>query len=363
MTTTGLAGIAAKNALKGAVAVNIGMLTRDSKSPDADRSGIRTIHEYATMENQPVFRWLDDLFMVICFATSSLSPVVTALVGTTGQAMKSYVAAFNPGFSLPLHSNNYAQVCYIAQGAYRYTIAGKEEVFRQGEFYYIGRDVPFTGYLEQEDMVVVYLCMANEFFDAKRASEFHKNFINPQGISLVRFLPGSSDKKKAEVLVNAILSECSKGLPGSSPIITGLLERLLYYLQKEYEARITMQTAKDAERQRFDAVCQYLDEHYADASLRSLVELFGRHINYYNRLIRKYSGLGFSQYLQEIRMAKALILLKSSDESVEKIVWKLGYENPSYFYRLFAKKYHLPPAEYRRRVLRHEGSGDASSGQ
>jgi transcriptional regulator GlxA family with amidase domain len=62
-----------------------------------------------------------------------------------------------------------------------------------------------------------------------------------------------------------------------------------------------------------------------------------------------YTPLG---YLQEQRLFKAKALLEFSDHSFEEITWKVGYENPSSFSRLFKKRIGLTPGTYRTRFCR-----------
>ena len=47
------------------------------------------------------------------------------------------------------------------------------------------------------------------------------------------------------------------------------------------------------------------------------------------------------------RMETAARLLRRSDLNIQQIIAQVGYENTSYFYRLFHERYGLSPREYR----------------
>ena len=56
------------------------------------------------------------------------------------------------------------------------------------------------------------------------------------------------------------------------------------------------------------------------------------------------------------RMEKAAQLLRDTDMPILAVSQSVGYENSSYFYRLFQQRYGTPPKEYRR--VHRDGKGD-----
>ena len=67
---------------------------------------------------------------------------------------------------------------------------------------------------------------------------------------------------------------------------------------------------------------------------------------------------GDKELLQKHRMETAARLLRRSDLNIQQIIAQVGYENTSYFYRLFHERYGLSPREYR---LVRTGHGRASA--
>lgn len=53
------------------------------------------------------------------------------------------------------------------------------------------------------------------------------------------------------------------------------------------------------------------------------------------------------EYLKELRMNQALLLLNDSDYNVQTIAEKAGYTNAGHFSGLFKKTYGVSPKEYR----------------
>jgi AraC-like DNA-binding protein len=56
----------------------------------------------------------------------------------------------------------------------------------------------------------------------------------------------------------------------------------------------------------------------------------------------------YSAFLQNIRLERAALLLKTTDCTVAEIARKIGYENVSYFYKIFTGKYGIKPREMRK---------------
>jgi YesN/AraC family two-component response regulator len=95
-------------------------------------------------------------------------------------------------------------------------------------------------------------------------------------------------------------------------------------------------------------VMRFLDRNYdRRVSLKDAAELVGLSPKYLSRLFKEKVGIGFNDYRLKVRMEKAVELLETTDYSVAEISYKLGYENPESFARLFSKVAGSTPSEYR----------------
>ncbi|WP_158602265.1 helix-turn-helix domain-containing protein [Cohnella endophytica] len=72
------------------------------------------------------------------------------------------------------------------------------------------------------------------------------------------------------------------------------------------------------------------------------------HLNpsYFSRLFKKESGENFIEYVTRLKMEKAKELLGESGHTVEKIALQLGYDNKSYFVKLFKQHYGTAPGRF-----------------
>lgn len=59
-----------------------------------------------------------------------------------------------------------------------------------------------------------------------------------------------------------------------------------------------------------------------------------------------------TEYIRSIRLKEAEKLLKTTNKTVQEIMYLCGFNNKAYFYREFSKRFHLTPKEYRQKNIR-----------
>ena len=96
--------------------------------------------------------------------------------------------------------------------------------------------------------------------------------------------------------------------------------------------------------------CQdWLDVHFRDAhAVRATVAMSGLPERTLKRRFRNATGTALIDYVQNLRVEAAKRLLETSSEAVEGVSERVGYEDASFFRRLFKRRTGLTPAAYRR---------------
>lgn len=107
-------------------------------------------------------------------------------------------------------------------------------------------------------------------------------------------------------------------------------------------------------RQQDDAVigrCQtWIAEHYDHAApVAAMIELSGLTERSFKRRFSRATGLKPMQYVHTLRLEEAKQMLEASEQPVEAIANAVGYEDGSFFGRLFRRNVGLTPAQYRKR--------------
>ncbi|MDR1446334.1 MAG: helix-turn-helix domain-containing protein [Treponema sp.] len=266
---------------------------------------------------------------------------------------------FEEGLLTPLHCHNFIELGYVAEGHLKQHIDGRDYVFNQGEMFLINKDIPHGEYLYRKNMTVLFLNISNAFFDksmnhldlAGRESEYFVSrfmIVQNREYCFVRFVPkGGKTPTRIPGLFEEIRVELQKPEAGGSHIVIGLVERLLSLIPSEYTLSIEPNSGSSAGKRFFEQLRRYLEDHHPEVTIGNLVAAFGHNRDYFNRLIKRHTGMTYSAFLQSIRLDKALLLLKTTGLPVEEIALRVGYEDPGYFYKIFGKRYNRNPGDMR----------------
>ena len=96
----------------------------------------------------------------------------------------------------------------------------------------------------------------------------------------------------------------------------------------------------------------YIETHYSEPiSLKQLSALYHLNISYFSTSFKAATGKTFSEYLTWIRMEKAKQLLAGKTVKISEAASLSGYEDTSYFGKVFKKYTGMLPNEYRKQLL------------
>ena len=92
---------------------------------------------------------------------------------------------------------------------------------------------------------------------------------------------------------------------------------------------------------------RYVERNYVNGSFAELAEFLHYDQSWLSRQIKQQTGKTYTQLVQETRLAQAAYLLRNTEKNVSDIAVAVGYENISYFHRIFADTYGKSPKHYR----------------
>lgn len=119
---------------------------------------------------------------------------------------------------------------------------------------------------------------------------------------------------------------------------------LLFVQLLEESDRLTMGIR---EQQAILGVLRYLETNYAGGSLTDAARMLHCDVAWLSREIKRRTGRTYTELLQERRLQQAAWLLMNTKQKVSDIALAVGYENASYFHRIFQKRFSLSPKKYR----------------
>ena len=111
-------------------------------------------------------------------------------------------------------------------------------------------------------------------------------------------------------------------------------------------ARLAERTADEAGGE-FKQILGYLAENHTHTTLDELAQHFGRSRSHISHLFKANTGLSLRAWCNELRLADARLLLQSTSLPVTEIAYEVGFEDVSYFIKLFREKYGVSPRKMR----------------
>ncbi len=254
----------------------------------------------------------------------------------------------------PLHRHNFVEVLYVCEGSLTNIIGGKEVVVEKGELLFLNQHTRHEILPAGMDDLAINFMILPEFFDVAYTMTGRNNLLADFLVNILR-----QDEERGEYLHFRVADVLQ---------IQNLLENLIYSLVtgKGEQNRINQTTmgliflylldsVHSVEMSMHDqyenmivtTVLDYIEQKYRTATLTELCDILHQPIHVLSRMIKKNTGCNFKELLQRKRMNKAVELICDTNLSVNDIIAVVGYENNSYFHRIFKERYHMTPREFR----------------
>jgi len=152
--------------------------------------------------------------------------------------------------------------------------------------------------------------------------------------------------------INNIVIENNTRQIGYELSIKSLILELLVSLIRNYVDRIMTQKEYDIKTrnlERLNEVFKYIENNYQKKiSIEQLSSITGISSYYFCRLFKKVTGQTPCNYVNQVRINKAELLLKTTDMNVTEIALSTGFNDINYFSRLFKKTKNKPPSFIRK---------------
>lgn len=133
----------------------------------------------------------------------------------------------------------------------------------------------------------------------------------------------------------------------------GHTEEIVSCLLKIFSVLIKQNTQSADERnlKLVNSIQAYIKKNYAnDLSMDDLTDRFHVSRTYISRLLKKYTGQSFLEYLTDIRFEHVERLIEDNKYKQYEIAEMVGYKDFGYYIKVFKKRYGITPNEYRKHI-------------
>lgn len=261
----------------------------------------------------------------------------------------------------PSHSHDYIEMNYVFHGTFHQQIEGKTITLKKGDILLLNQHIEHQLFPCQEEDIIINFIIHPDFFDYI-LSNLSTGFSQSQ---MLHFLISSmfdytsqgqylyypvSDSLRIQDIMEQLLVEMMDNSILSKSKIKFLMGLLIVELIEQQSASHT--NTEQNEHHRFLTVMfNYIEEHYQDANLETLAVMCNQTPYWVSKQIKALTKQNFKDLVKEKRLMVAKNLLIHSDLSIQAIAEEVGYENISYFYRIFKNKYGQTPKAYKNKLI------------
>lgn len=101
---------------------------------------------------------------------------------------------------------------------------------------------------------------------------------------------------------------------------------------------------------------EFIHQNYdKNISLSDVAGFVGVSASYVSRLFKEECGVGFAEYLNQVRVERAKLLIENGEMKLKDIVSRVGFNNYNYFFRVFKELAGMTPLEYEQRAKSYSG--------
>ena len=262
----------------------------------------------------------------------ALLKTITADPQHTRLAEVSRIISFRPYETYGPHRHRRIEINYVKKGNCILRLENESASFKRDEMMIIGSDTNHRFEAGPEGATLIQLEFQPDIL-VPPGSAAHTLFSadNPEANRLVRIANNLRITQAVQQIVNE-LDERREYYPQLVLLYyTELLILLRRYLNQTYLPLCTdpaMQAAISCIRDRFAN----------DITMIEVASTAGVSSRYLRKLFDRYLGLSPLEYLTQVRIDRAIELLRHTELSVKEVCFACGFQSPQYFSRVFRRQ-------------------------
>lgn len=253
------------------------------------------------------------------------------------------------GFSMPVrHLHSEYEIYYLTEGERYYFIENQTYHVRKGGLVLVNRNqIHRTSQAGTGSHERILIVMSREVMEPFLAvtGEFALEPFFREHWGVVQL--DREGQQLAEEILAEIAGEFQKKETGYRHVILSLLSCLLIRIARPMAKPAASLSAVPKHR-KVDEAASYISAHYDQPlSLEALARHFFMNKCYLSRIFKEATGCTIVEYLNMCRVKQARQLLTTTDMKITEVAAAVGYENITYFERVFKSCTLTTPLKYR----------------
>lgn len=263
-----------------------------------------------------------------------------------GVPIKVFIHSVN---KLRMHWHKQLEILLVLQGSINIRIGDKEHLLRENDLILINSNEVHNTSKTNEDNIILVLQI-----DARHYNRYFHGFSN-RVFDCKSFIFGESEQERFDIIrhyLAKIVWELNKRKQGHSFIIGSELLLLGEHLLNNFHHQILGDNKVKAisdDIHRLNSIISYIDNNFdRGVTLQDVADNENLNIYYLSHYIKKSLGITFQEYLNTMRLEKAIVLLSRTDKTITDVAFESGFPSVKSLNNLFKNEYNCTPSQFRK---------------
>ncbi|MBE7087261.1 MAG: helix-turn-helix domain-containing protein [Clostridiales bacterium] len=224
---------------------------------------------------------------------------------------------------------------YLTEGAGYFISNGKKHLMKKGDIYLITPGIEFYQENTKDPYKYIYIGL----YGANCPSLFEK-----AGFTIDKPVMTINNEKIEELFCDILKLFSTNTFSSIADANLLFIEILCFLFRKREENNVRLESKKTSYMQQ---AAIFIENNIGNKNLiQNLSKYLFLSRSYLSTMFKEYYGTTLKHYITNIRIAKATLLIKTTNTPIIKIAKNLGFEDYPTFYKCFFKKLGLSPKKY-----------------
>lgn len=270
-----------------------------------------------------------------------------------------YWLKYGPGeHVIDCHWHVEAEIFYCRQGETLFQVDTDYFVVRAGEAVFVdGGDIHAAHAHGSEGCSFFSLVFDTNLLASAHYDAVQEKLILPF-IERQATFPRHMKRKESHEIglldhIAAIMESCGQKPPGFEGAVKGRLYLMLAELAASGNRcnRTDSNRSESSKIERLKAVIEYIQQNYErQIRLSELAALIPMSEGHFSRFFKSMTRQTPMDYINSYRIRQAVELLRQQERKISDIAMEVGYDNISYFIRVFRKTMNCSPSDFRKKL-------------
>lgn len=254
------------------------------------------------------------------------------------------------------HWHNYLEIAFVKKGKGVYYVENRTYEMNEGDIVVINNIEPhYMEVLPPVNMVMPVVMFEPQLVWSSE-NQFDYQYMEPFFERSSNFNNKIDSKSEIGQKIFELLSEIEDEFVnktiGYKLMIKAKLLHIITYLIRHYQDNsksIESITSKSKRLEKLENVFDFISKNYSQrVKLDTLADLAYMSPNYFSTFFKQSTGFTPIEYLNKIRIAKSIELLRQSDFTITQIALECGFNNLANFNKIFKGLTETTPSQIRK---------------